>query len=196
MTIQEQLLGGHFHHATQGSGQGRLPAAHRSHHGHQFTCFDLETQSVEGVGIGSVVADVQVAGLKLAAHRLIQMFRLRGVADQRFACEQFLDAFQAHLSGLERVEREAEQSGGKHQALHIKDQGDQPADGQSSLLQLTTPERQKQQQGDGRDPLQQRKQGAAGSRQFDRGIAIAAVPGAESVKLLSLLAVNLDGCNA
>ncbi|CAI8340428.1 MAG: Uncharacterised protein [Synechococcus sp. MIT S9220] len=82
------------------------------------------------------------------------MFRFDRIVDQGSAREQFLDAFQAHLTGLEGIQRETQQSGGKHQPLHVKDQGDQAADRQGALLELPASKCKQQQQRDGRDALQ------------------------------------------
>ena len=67
--------------------------------------------------------------------------------------EQLLHPFQTHLTGLERVEREAQQCSGKNQLLHIEDQGDKPAGGEAAVAELSAAQGEQQQKGDVGKPL-------------------------------------------
>ena len=116
--------------------------------------------------------------------------------DLGFAREQVFDALQAHLAGLEGVERETQQGGRENQALHEEDQGHQVADAEAAAFQFSASQGKQQHQAHRRDALQERKQGAAGAGQVEGVVAVAAVALGKGLALGPFLAVDLDGADA
>ena len=143
-SVDPQLAWIHIHHAADGPGQGGLATAHRAHHGHQLARFHPKTHIHQRRPRRAVVAHRQPPGLDGAAGGLGRGLRHRRRQDQGLAVEQFLHPLQAHLAGLEGVEGEAEQGGGKHQPLHEQDQRHQVADAEATALELAAAQGQQQ----------------------------------------------------
>ena len=62
MAVQEELTVLHWHHATEGPGEGGLAAAHRPDDGHELPGFDAEAQIDEGVPFRTLVTHRESAG--------------------------------------------------------------------------------------------------------------------------------------
>jgi hypothetical protein len=112
------------------------------------------------------------------------------------APQQRFHPLQAHLSGLEGVEGEPEQGGGKHQPFHIKDERHQIADAQATALQLGAPQAQQHEQADGGDALDQGEHHTAVAGGPQGRIPVGAVAGGERSLLHRLLSVDLDRVDA
>ena len=194
--VQEKLAIRNRHHAAEGSGQGGLATTHSADHSHQFTGLDAEADAVQGVAFRSFVLDAEPPGFQASLAWLWRFDGLFRVADQRLAAQQFLHPFQAHLAGLECVEGEAQQGCGKHQLLHVEDQGNQASDREAAFAELAAAQGKQQQQGNGGQAFQQREEGASGSGQADGAVAVVAVALGEGVLFGGFLPVNLDGADA
>ena len=196
IAIEKQLAGVHIHHPAQGPGEGGFAATNRSHYGHQLPGSHGKTHILQSWPWSPGVPNRQAAGHQGTLARPLGLHGLRRRHDQGFALEQILHPLQAHPTGLEGVEGEPQQGGGKHQPLHVEDQRHNVADAEPARFQLAAAQGQQQQQAHRRDPLQQGKQGAAGAGQVEGGIAVEAIAAGKGGLLGAFLAVDLDGANA
>ena len=147
------MAAGHFHHATQGPGQGGFATTHRPHDGHQFPWGHRETHVQECRPGATWIGDGETAGFdgSLAEPplaRSVDPYRFEGRDNPGLALQDFLNPLQAHLAGLEGVEGETQQGRGEHQPFHEQDQRHDVANAQPARFELAAAEGQQDQQAD------------------------------------------------
>ena len=68
----------------------------------------------------------------------LEGLRINRVLDGGFAFEEFFNALQAHLAGLEGAQGEAQQGGWEHQPFDIEDQCHKATETETAGRQLAT----------------------------------------------------------